>query len=111
MNIVFISDDGHGWGIVSAEQIKAARMTPEDFSSFSYETPNREIFALEEDCDFPKYLNKLDSMGIKYEITDRHVDYAHRDNPRSWHRISRMQTFDGGDPRLTEKQNRELGYI
>ena len=111
MNIVFISDNSHGWGIVSAEQIKAARMTPEDFSAFSYETPNREIFALEEDCDFPKYLNRLESMGIKYEITDRHVDYAHRDNPRSWNRISWMQTFDGGDPRLTEKQNRELGYI
>lgn len=111
MNIVFISDNSHGWGIVSAEQIKAARMTPEDFSAFSYETPNREIFALEEDCDFPKYLNRLESMGIKYEITDRQVEYTDRDNPRSWHRISRKQTFDGGDPRLTEKQNRELGYI
>jgi hypothetical protein len=87
MNIVFISDDAHGWGIVSAEQIKAARMSPADFSQCSYQTPNGEIYALEEDCDFPKYLNKLESMGIKYEITDRHVDYADKDNPRSWDRI------------------------
>jgi len=87
MNIVFISDDAHGWGIVSAEQIKAARMTPEDFSQCSYQTPNGAIYALEEDCDFPKYLNKLDSMGMKYEITDRYVDEDHRDNPRTWDRI------------------------
>ena len=87
MNIVFISDDAHGWGIVSAEQVKAARMSPADFSQCSYQTPNGEIYALEEDCDFPKYLNKLESMGIKYEITGRHVDYADKDNPRSWDRI------------------------
>jgi|TARA_R100001460_G_scaffold47848_2_gene85706 hypothetical protein len=87
MNIVFITDQGHGWGIVSKEQLAAARMSAADFSQCSYQTPNGEIYALEEDCDFPKYLNKLDSMGTKYEITDRYVDEDHRDNPRSWDRI------------------------
>ena len=87
MNIVFISDDAHGWGIVSAEQIKAARMSPADFSQCSYQTPNGEIYALEEDCDFPKYLNRLESMGIKYEITDRYVPEGEDDNPRGWNRI------------------------
>jgi len=88
MNITFISDESHGWGIVTQHQLMAvARMSPMDFSSSSYETPNEEMYALEEDCDFPKYLNKLDSMGTKYEITDRYVDEDHRDNPRSWDRI------------------------
>lgn len=67
MNIICITDQNHGWGIVSAEQLKAARMTENDISAFSYCTPNREIYALEEDVDFPKYLNKLDAMGIRYE--------------------------------------------
>ena len=62
-------------------------MSEANFSQFSYQTPNGKIYALEEDCDFPKYLNKLDSMGTKYEITDRYVDEDHRDNPRSWDRI------------------------
>lgn len=88
MNIVMITDNGHGWGIVSAEQLKQARFAPADFSDFSYQTPNGEIYALEEDVDFPKYLNKLDSMGVQYEIRDRYIpDEDHRDNPRTWPRI------------------------
>ena len=53
MNITFISDEGHGWGIVTQHQLKSiARMSPMDFSDFSYETPNEELYALEEDEDF-----------------------------------------------------------
>lgn len=90
MNIIMITDMNHGWGIVSSAQLKAARMSPDDFSGYSYQTPNGEIFALEEDCDFPKYLGKLDAMGVKYEITDRYIpDEDHRDNPRTWDSIER----------------------
>jgi hypothetical protein len=106
MNILFITDEGHGWGIISEGQLRGARMTLDDLSSYSYQTPKRpcsflsyqtpngNIFALEEDVDFPKYLNKLDSLGIKYEITDRYVPEGHDDNPRSWDRIERFE--DGG---------------
>ena len=73
MNIVFITDEPHGWGIISEGQLRGARMTTDDLSSYSYQTPMGNIFALEEDVDFPKYLNKLDSLGIKYEITERYV--------------------------------------
>jgi len=64
MNIVCITDNGHGWGIVSAEQLKQARIAPADFSDFSYQTPNGEIYALEEDVDFPKYLSKLIAWAL-----------------------------------------------
>jgi len=84
MNIVFIHDEGHGWGIVSPAQVAKARLTADDFSSYMQATPNGEVWALEEDCDFPKFLNKLDAMGIKYAITERYVPEDHRDNPRSW---------------------------
>lgn len=108
MNIVFITDEAHGWGIISEGQLRGARMTTDDLSSYSYQTPMGNIFALEEDVDFPKYLNKLDSLGIKYEITERYVPEGHDDNPRSWERIEK---FEDGDPRLNRRLNKELGYI
>ena len=88
MEVTIIADNGHAWGIVSVEQLKAARLSIDDISDYSYKTPNREIYALEEDVDFPAYLNKLDAAGINYSITDRHVpDEEHRDNPRTWEHI------------------------
>jgi len=109
MNIVFVHDDGHGWGIVSPAQVAKARLSEQDFSNFSYKTPNGEVWALEEDCDFPKLLNKFDAMGIKYTISERYVEDDDRDNPRTWD--NRLNEFQDGDPRLTKKQNRELGYV
>lgn len=94
MNITFIEDDGHGWGIVTQHQLKSiARMSPMDFSDFSYETPNEEMYALEEDQDFPRFLNKLDSMGIKYDIKDRHVSRDDPDNPRNWRGITNWTDY------------------
>ena len=95
MNITFISDEGHGGGIVTQHQLKSiARMSPMDFSDFSYETPNEELYALEEDCDFPKFLNKLDSMGVKYEIKDRApIARDHEDNPRNWRGITNWTDY------------------
>ena len=85
MNIVCITDQNHGWGLVSADQLKKARMTEKDISAFSYCTPNREIYALEEDVDLTKYLNKLDSMGVKYNLVDKYIpDEEHPDNPITW---------------------------
>ena len=108
MNIVFKHDNGHGWGIVSPAQVAKARLSEQDFSNFSYKTPNGEIWALEEDCDFPKLLNKFDSMGIKYKIIEQYVDDDHRDNPRTWD--NRLNEHQDGDPRLTTRQNKGLGY-
>ena len=105
MNIVCITDQNHGWGLVSSEQLKAARMTEKDISAFSYCTPNREIYALEEDVDLTKYLNKLDSMGVKYNIVDKYIpDEEHPDNPRTWEYVHVE------DKRLTKRQKAEIGY-
>lgn len=105
MNIVCITDQNHGWGLVSADQLKKARMTEKDISAFSYCTPNREIYALEEDVDLTKYLNKLDSMGVKYNLVDKYIpDEEHPDNPRTWEYVHVE------DKRLTKRQKAELGY-
>ena len=84
MNIVFKHDKKHGWGIVTPAQVAQARLSEQDFSKSSYKTPNGEIWALEEDRDFLKLLNKFDSMGIKYRILEQYVEDDHRDNPRTW---------------------------
>lgn len=105
MNIVCITDQNHGWGLVSADQLKKARMTEKDISAFSYCTPNREIYALEEDVDLTKYLNKLDSMGVKYNLVDKYIpDEEHPDNPRTWEYVHVE------DKRLTKRQKAELDY-
>jgi len=69
-------------------------MSPMDFSGASYETPNEELYALEEDQDFPKFLNKLESMGIKFEIKDRApIARDHEDNPRNWRGITNWTDY------------------
>ena len=88
MDLTIISDNGHAWGIVSIEQLKAVRLSLDDISDYSYKTPNGEILALEEDSDLPKYLNKLDVMGTKVSIRDNYIpDEDNPDNPRTWQRI------------------------
>jgi hypothetical protein len=86
MEVEIIADKGHAWGIVSVEQLKVARLSPSDFTrNMTKKTPHGLIYALEEDCDLPKYLNKLDSMGIRYKIRDKKfLDETHPDNPRTW---------------------------
>ena len=105
MKIICVADSAHAWGVISAEQLATARMTENDISSFSYCTPDRQTYALEEDVDLTKYLNKLDSMGIKYELIDRYIpNQQSKDNPRTWEHIHIE------DKRLTNRQEAELGY-
>lgn len=87
MRLRYISDPGHAWLIVSQHQLKQARLGPADFPN-AYQTPNGEILALEEDCEWPKFTNRLESMGVVIDLDEQYIDdYDHPDNPRTWPRV------------------------
>ena len=62
----YLQDPGHGWLIVSRGDLAGAGMSPADFSSCSY--VRGDTLALEEDCDMPSFLKRLDERGIPYRL-------------------------------------------
>jgi hypothetical protein len=67
----YLQDPGHGWLIVSRGDLAGAGMSPADFSSCSY--VNGDTLALEEDCDMPRFLKRLDEQGIPYLLREQHT--------------------------------------
>ena len=68
----YLQDPGHGWLIVSRGDLAGAGMSPADFSSCSY--VRGDTLALEEDCDMPRFLKRLDERGIPYRLREQHTD-------------------------------------
>jgi hypothetical protein len=67
----YLQDTGHGWLIVSRADLAAAGMSPADFSQCSYVCGD--TLALEEDCDMPRFLKRLDERGIPYRLREQHT--------------------------------------
>jgi hypothetical protein len=67
----YLQDPGHGWLIVSRGDLAGAGMSPADFSPCSY--VREDTFALEEDCDMPRFLQRLDERGIPYRLREQHT--------------------------------------
>ena len=67
----YLQDPGHGWLIVSRDDLIDAGMSPSDFSSCSY--VKEDSLALEEDCDMPRFLKRLDERGIPYRLREQHT--------------------------------------
>ena len=68
----YLQDTRHGWLIVSRGNLAEARMSPADFSSGSY--VRGDTIALEEDCDMPRFLKRLDQRGVPYRLREQHTD-------------------------------------
>jgi hypothetical protein len=68
----YLHDPGHGWLIVSRGDLSEAGMSPADFSSWSY--VHGDTLALEEDCDMPRFLKRLDERGIPYRLREQHTN-------------------------------------
>jgi hypothetical protein len=67
----YLQDPGHGWLIVSLGDLAEAGLSPADFSACSY--VRGDTFALEEDCDMPRFLKRLDERGIPYRLREQHT--------------------------------------
>jgi hypothetical protein len=67
----YLQDPAHGWLIVSRGDLAGAGMLPADFSSCSY--VNGDTLALEEDCDMPRFLKRLDERGVPYRLREQHT--------------------------------------
>jgi len=89
LNIPYYIDDAHGWAIVTMTDLRKARLHPNDFPN-AYKRKIRafgkvhELFALEEDCEMPILLNKLNDNGVIYQLTEKRVSFEDEDNPRNW---------------------------
>jgi hypothetical protein len=67
----YLQDPGHGWLIVSRSDLAGAGMATADFSSCSY--VRGDTLALEEDCDMPRFLKRLDERGVPYRLREQHT--------------------------------------
>ena len=80
----FISDPGHGYLIVSRQQMQILGLKEDDFSAFSYK--NNEIaptqYALEEDCDYQVFWRRAQERGITLKVTEEYTDEEHA--VRNW---------------------------
>jgi CBS domain-containing protein len=83
LNIPYLIDESHGWGIVTRQDIRKARLHPDDFPK-AYRTKGEEIFALEEDVELPKLLNKLNENRVIFQLNEKRISFEDKDNPRNW---------------------------
>lgn len=93
LNLQFRSDPGHGWLIVDMAALHLTNLLPSDFSDFSYVTVQKGKlkFALEEDCDAPKFIRSAEDRGLTLNIKEHYTDG--NSSIRSWQSISTWQPY------------------
>lgn len=68
----YLQDPDHGWLLVSRADLISAGMSSADFTRCSYVLEDN--FALEEDCDMPRFVKRLDERGIAYRLREQHTN-------------------------------------
>ena len=68
----YLQDPDRGWLLVSHADLVCAEMSAADFTPCSY--VSADSFALEEDCDMPRFLKRLDERGIAYRLREHHTN-------------------------------------
>ena len=84
MKLTYITDPGHGWLLVTIDQVEQVGLSACDFSGFSYRQGN--TLALEEDLDMGVFLEAYQAKHKETPLIQaEHLGY---DAPiRSWHDI------------------------
>lgn len=79
----FYADPGHAWLAVKLKDLMAVRLSPYDFSPYSYVRGG--TYYLEEDCDAPKFADAWKAAGFEFKYESKHTDKTHP--IRSYNRI------------------------
>jgi len=80
---IYMMDAGHGWRLVSEKDAESIGFTADSFSEYSYRSKEG-VFALEEDCDAPKFIGAWEAIHGKADIIEKHYEDA---VVRKWPRI------------------------
>jgi len=84
MKLTYITDPGHGWLLVTINQVENLGLSTADFSRYSYR--QGDVLALEEDCDMGVFLEAYQSKYKEAPLIQ--ADHLGYDAPiRSWHDI------------------------
>ena len=79
----FVCDPGHGWLLVSPDDLEKAGLTEQDITPFSYRNFTGDVIALEEDADAGTFLTAWETLSGKTpEIMDASGGHAVRNWPR-----------------------------
>jgi hypothetical protein len=69
----FIDDPGHGWLLVTEDQLAEAGLGEADITPFSYRS-RAGVIALEEDCDAPRFLDAWAARHGAPAFDEEHQD-------------------------------------
>ena len=87
IRFTYVSDPSHGWLLVPEAWIFASCLDAKSFSAYSYIkcVDDTQIYALEEDCDAPKFLQ---SFKTRFNVEPLFREYHHETCAiRSWERL------------------------
>jgi hypothetical protein len=70
----YLQDPGHGWLMVTKQDLEAFGLSPSDFTPYSYVSADR--LALEEDLDMGRFLQRLEQLGVPYELDQQHINHS-----------------------------------
>lgn len=70
----YVSDDSHGWIVISEDQVKLIGLSADDFSAFSYFRVfnGKTYFALEEDADASRLMRRIIARGLLINLPETH---------------------------------------
>ena len=88
----YISDNSHGWIVITEDQVKLIGLSADDFSSYSYFRVfnGKTYFALEEDADASRLMRRIIARGFLINLPETHEGSSSL--IRTWSGIELLQS-------------------
>ncbi len=74
----YVTDDRHGWIVISEDQIRLIGLSADDFSAFSYfrVLNGKTYFALEEDADAFRLIRRIKAKSFQFDFPETHEGFS-----------------------------------